>query len=164
MEEKLIKFVVFLSLTLVWASCAEDKPKSTEQKDKMATLMTGQESEGYELLKTTCYVCHNPQSPSHDELLAPPMAAVKMRYNMQYGSAEEFVEAIVSWTMDPQENKALMKGAVMKFKTMPKQPFKEEEMRKIATYIYYNELEEPLWFASHKMEMHGKGKMGKMFK
>lgn len=159
-----MRFVVFLIMPLVWISCAEDKPKSTEQQDKTASLMAVQESEGYELIKTTCYVCHNPESPSHDELLAPPMAAVKMRYSMQYRSEEEFVEAIVKWTMDPQENKALMRGAVMKFKTMPKQPFKEEEMRKIATYIYHNELEEPLWFASHKKEIHRNGKMGQMSK
>jgi len=155
-----MKFIVLLIMAMIWTSCTDSKSKSTALQNRTTYLSDIQESEGYVLMKTTCYVCHNPESPSHDKIIAPPMAAVKMRYSMQYPSEEEFVEAIVSWTMDPQENKALMRGAVMKFNTMPKQPFKEEEMRKIATYIYHNKLEEPNWFASHKKEMHKNGKMG----
>jgi len=83
------------------------------------------------------------------------MAAVKMRYSRRFDSKDEFVDAMVSWTMNPEKEKALMRGAVDKFKLMPKQAFKEEDMLKIASYIYENKLEEPSWFAAHQKEMHG---------
>ena len=60
--------------------------------------------------------------------------------------------------MNPDQEKALMRGAVDQFKLMPKQAFAEDDMRKIASYIYDNELEEPSWFAAHEKEMHGKGR------
>jgi len=36
--------------------------------------------EGYRLMKTYCYICHNPEVKSHDQMLAPPMMAVKKHY------------------------------------------------------------------------------------
>ena len=64
---------------------------------------------------------------------------------------------MVSWTMNPDKDKALMRGAVDKFQLMPKQSFAESDMRKIASYVYDNQLEEPTWFAAHEKEMHAKG-------
>jgi hypothetical protein len=81
---------------------------------------------------------------------------------MQYKSEEAFVTAVVKWTVDPQESKALMRGAVDKFKVMPKQLFKAAEIEKIATYIFNNKLEEPAWFDAHQKEMHANGRMGGM--
>ena len=39
---------------------------------------------GLELLKTKCYACHAVNTKSHDEIIAPPLAAVKRRYLMMY--------------------------------------------------------------------------------
>jgi mono/diheme cytochrome c family protein len=160
---KTLKTLVYgLPFLFLVVSCTNTKSKSTGPLNSEAKIVNGQESEGYELTKVQCYACHNPNSPSHDEIIAPPLAAVKMRYQMQYKTEAEFVEAMVEWAMDPQESRALMRGAVVKFKTMPKQLFKEVEIRKIATYIYNNKLEEPDWFAAHQKEMHKNGRMGNM--
>lgn len=160
---KTLKTVVYgLTFLLLVVSCTNAKPKSTEPLNAEASLVNGQESEGYELTKVQCYACHNPNSPSHDEVIAPPLAAVKMRYGMQYKTETEFVDAMVKWVMDPQEPRALMRGAVVKFETMPKQLFKEDEIRKIAMYIYNSQLEEPDWFDAHQKEMHKNGRMGNM--
>ncbi len=160
---KILKTVVYgLPLLLLVVSCTNTKPKYTELLNSETNLIIGQESEGYELTKVQCYACHNPNSPSHDEIIAPPLAAVKMRYGRQYKTEVEFVDAIVEWVMDPQESRSLMRGAVVKFKTMPKQPFKEDEIRKIAMYIYNSQLEEPDWFDAHQEEMHKNGRMGNM--
>ena len=159
---KILKTVVYgLCFLLLVVSCTNTKPK-TEPLNSETNIVNGQEPEGYELMKVQCYACHNPNSPSHDEILAPPLAAVKMRYGMQYKTEAEFVNAMVEWVMDPQESRSFMRGAVVKFKTMPKQLFKEDEIRKIATYIYNDKLEEPQWFAAHQKEMHKNGQMGKM--
>jgi len=151
-----------LPFLLLVVSCINKKPKSTEPLNTESGIVAGQETEGYELAKVHCYVCHNPNSPSHDEIIAPPLAAVKMRYGMQYKTEADFVDAMVEWVMDPQESRALMRGAVVKFQTMPKQLFKEDEIRKIAVYIYNSQLEEPDWFDAHQKEMHKNGRMGNM--
>ena len=62
---------------------------------------------------------------------------------------------------DPKEENALMYGAVQQFKVMPKRAFNEEDLEKIATYIYDNEIEQPDWFAAHFKEQHGGKGMGK---
>ena len=111
--------------------------------------------EVYNTLNTKCYICHSINSVSHDVIIVPPMAAVKWRYSRSYRTKKSFVEAITKWTMDPKAENALMPGAVDNFNVMPKQIFVDEEIRKIAAYIYENELEEPDWYAAHQEEMHG---------
>jgi hypothetical protein len=51
-----------------------------------------------------------------------------------------------------------MWGALQRFKVMPKQEFDENEIRKIASYIYDNELPVPDWFDAHQSKMHGMGR------
>ena len=142
---------------LLFLSCADKKETPYEGAEAQSKDFTYDSSEAYQLLKNQCYACHSPVSSSHDVIIAPPMAAVKLRYGRSYTSKDEFVEALVSWTMNPNKDKALMRGAVDKFQLMPKQAFAESDMRKIASYIYDNKLEEPEWFAAHEKEMHAKG-------
>ena len=105
---KILKNLVYaLPLLLLVVSCTNKKPKSTEPLNTESGIVAGQETEGYKLAKVHCYVCHNPYSPSHDEIIAPPLAAVKMRYGMQYKTEADFVDAMVEWVMDPQESRAL---------------------------------------------------------
>jgi len=101
-----------------------------------------------------------PDSPSHDSIIAPPMAAVKQRYLMRYPDEEEFVRAIVAWGQDPRADKSIMPGAVDRYQVMPKQDFNTEELTQIASYMYANELEQPEWFADHEKEMMNFGRMG----
>jgi hypothetical protein len=50
-----------------------------------------------------------------------------------------------------------MIGAVNKFKAMPKQAFTKDDLTKIATYIYDNEIKTPEWFEGHFQQNHKKG-------
>jgi len=153
-----MKYLIYLIVsTLLFLSCTDKKETSSEGAEVQSKDLTYDSSEAYQLLKNQCYACHSPVSSSHDVIIAPPMAAVKLRYGRSYASKDEFVEALVSWAMNPDKDKALMRGAVDKFQLMPKQPFAESDMLKIASYIYDNELEEPEWFAAHEKEMHAKG-------
>ncbi|MEN8186039.1 MAG: cytochrome c [Bacteroidota bacterium] len=152
------KSIVFLFLTvLIFVSCKENKKELTDVKEELQKTDSVQVSEAYTLLKTKCYACHNPNAESHDNIIAPPMAAVKKRYLRIYDEKESFVEAITNWSIDPKEEKAIMRGAVSQYNVMPYQNFKEEDMRKIASYIFENELEVPDWFEAHEEEMHGQG-------
>jgi len=150
---KVFVFIVFAALGVI--SCTAPN-KKTDHKTLDVSKDITDASEGYQLMKKYCYSCHSPESSSHDVIIAPPMAAVKMRYSMSFTNEKEFVDAMVTWTMDPKEDQSLMRGAVDRFKVMPKQLFQKDEMEKIASFIYQNELEQPHWFAAHEKEMHGR--------
>lgn len=155
-EFKKLSFIT-LALGLVLIGCDNPKQKKTASKQQ-----TAQSSEGYTLFKTNCYACHNPNTESHDAIIAPPMIAVKKMYSMKYNTKEDFVKAVVAWASNPKEENSMMKGAVTRFKVMPKQPFKVADLEKIASYIYDNDIEVPSWFAAHEKQMHGKGGKGMM--
>jgi len=150
------KTIILLVGLTVLISCNKEKKETAKAENISAKTVAKADSEGYDLFKMRCYACHNPKAKSHDAIIAPPMAAVKRRYSMSYKTKDDFVNAVTKWALDPQEGKALMRGAVKQFKVMPKQAFNEEELRKIAEYIYDNEIEQPEWFAEHEEEMHGK--------
>lgn len=148
-------------MSILFIGCNEKKENKKSSTTVIAekTINTEQ-SEGYTLLKNNCYACHSVQTKSHDEIIAPPLVAVKRRYKMAYNSKEEFVDAWVAWVLDPKEENALMRGAVKQFNVMPKQLFNKEEIAKIAEYVFDNELETPEWFAKHFEEEHPNGMGG----
>lgn len=155
------KNIVFLmAMSLLFISCNEKKKDLSKVVSNNLKMEFVQNSEGYNLLKMKCYACHSVVSSSHDAIIAPPMAAVKRRYSMQFNTKESFVNAITKWAVNPNMDDAKMRGAVAKFQVMPKQNFKEEEIRKIAVYMYENDLEQPEWFAVREKEMYGNGRRG----
>ena len=153
------KFIALISLSIGLMSCSSWTKEKNEgiTAQNAATASTLQTSEGYTLMKNNCYACHNPNSASHDDLIAPPLVAVKRRYQMQYPKKEEFVNAMVEWVQNPSQEKILMPGAVNQFNVMIKMPLDAKVLQNIASYMYENELEKPDWFEEHFKEMHGNG-------
>lgn len=139
-------------------SCRHNKSSlSNNQSSEEASIVTTGSLSNQSILtsmQTNCYVCHNPATKSHDELMAPPLAAVKSRYNMQYENMENFIEGMTSFIKEPKMENALMRGAVKRFNVMPLPNIEEEAIRQIVTYIYDNKLEEPEWFGEHFEEEH----------
>jgi len=152
MKTNFIKLVVLL---MIFTSC--NKQKSSEDFNKnIASTIESNDAEALKLLQK-CYACHSVATKSHDEIIAPPMIAVKKRYSMQYDNKEDFVNAVVAYASDPKAENALMIGAVNQFKAMPKQAFSEDDLKKIATYIYENKIETPEWFEEHFQQNHKNG-------
>jgi len=156
-----INFIKLAVLLVLFSSC--NKQKSSEDFGiKTSTKSESENAEALGLFKQKCYACHSVTTKSHDEIIAPPMIAVKKRYSMQFDNKEDFVNAVVAYAHDPKAENALMPGAINKFKAMPKQAFQEEDLKKIATYIYDNEIETPEWFEGHFQQNHKNGQgMGK---
>ncbi|HAH54415.1 MAG TPA: hypothetical protein DCM02_03790 [Flavobacterium sp.] len=149
-------FIKLAVLLVAFSSC--NKQKSSEDFGvNSSALSTSENNESLALFKQKCYACHSVTTKSHDEIIAPPMIAVKKRYSMQFDNKEDFVNAVVAYAIDPKAENALMIGAVNKFKAMPKQAFAEEDLKKIATYIYDNEIETPEWFEGHFQQNHKNG-------
>lgn len=153
------RIIYLLVITVIMVSCNSNKKELSTINENNGEFAMLQNSEGYELLKAKCYVCHNPNSVSHEAIIAPPMSAIKKRYSRLYHTKEEFVREVTDWALNPVEENAIMRGAVMQFNTMPKQIFDKEELQKIATYMFENELEQPAWCEDHEGQMHrGRGR------
>jgi len=156
------KVILLASITALFMSCNQTKKEmsyvdftSVDIEEMIPNDF--QTDEGYELMKINCYVCHNPNSASHDEILAPPFKGVKMHYTRAYSNKEDFVNAVVNWVQNPTEDKALMFGAVNKFKVMPKMELATKDIEKIAVYMYDNDVDEPVWMEEHMNEKHKGG-------
>lgn len=113
---------------------------------------TQQVDPGFVLLQRHCYACHNPNTTTHDEIIAPPLFGIKNNYRNTFPEKDKFINAMVSFINSPSEEKALMKGPIKRFGLMPKPSVSPEEVKLIVNYIESNELQKPKWFDSH----HGK--------
>jgi hypothetical protein len=159
-----MKKSIYLLVLLAISLFSFNKVNTKIHHEKPQLLVTNSDkNEGLLLMKSKCYVCHSVTTKSHDAIIAPPMIAVKRHYTNKYDNKKDFVNAIVAWSVDPKEDNTLMPGAVNRFKVMPKMGFTKEDMKKIANYMYDNELEKPAWFGAHAKEMHGKDEKGKMY-
>ncbi len=148
------RIIYLMAIIMIMVSCNSNKKESNQINENNGDFAMLQDSESYDLLQTKCYACHNPNSNSHDDIIAPPMSAIKQRYSRLYDTKEDFVKAVTDWALNPVEENAIMRGAVMQFNTMPKQVFDKDELQKIATYIFENELVQPEWCEDHEGQMH----------
>jgi cytochrome c553 len=148
--------IAFLSLLIAsLVSCNDTKQKKyTEAKTVQPTVAA---IEGKKLMEQKCNLCHSP-SAKETGRIAPPMVAVKSHYLDDNTTKEEFANAIWNFVEKPTKAKSKMNGAVFNFGLMPYQPFKEDDIKKIANYIYDYKIEEPSWFKDH-IEEESKGKM-----
>lgn len=144
---KKINIISIISISLIAISCSSPSVEK-EQNETVKTSLDGEA-----LMKTNCLVCHG-NGTSHETMIAPPMMGVKRHYINDEITEEQFVEDITNWVNNPSEDNVKMFGAVRKFGIMPKQEFNPEEIKSIATYIYNNKMEKPVWFDKHMEEEH----------
>jgi hypothetical protein len=121
----------------------------------LAQIAPLSEEEGARLLKQNCYSCHNPESASHDDMLAPPLAGIKYKYQQLYPDRNVFVQRLASFTTMPTEENAVMRGPVRRFGLMPPVALPLAEVQQLAAFIYDYELPVPAWFPEHFEEQHG---------
>lgn len=109
----------------------------------VASSAAVENKEGKEVFELTCKSCHMPKGGGHASLdgkhekrKAPPMAMVKKRYLKAYPERDDFVKAIAGWAAAPSQDKALLKRAIKHHGVMPAQVVKGESLKKVAAYIY----------------------------
>jgi hypothetical protein len=155
-----MKYLLLIISILLFTNCDNKNTAKHEVNAKGPRSLNfedGTNHPGKELMENNCYICHNPTA-SEDERIAPPMIAVKKHYIDESTTKEDFINEITEWVRKPSEEKSKMPGAVRRFNLMPYQFFPEEDVIKIANYIYDYEIEEPEWFEDHFQQGHGKGK------
>ncbi|MFK7937148.1 MAG: cytochrome c [Saprospiraceae bacterium] len=158
---KKILFFGFIALTVLVLSCQQEPANKNEKVDTaeisaIENLQLLQPAEGVALLKTNCFACHNPQSNSHEDMLAPPLAGIKYKYQQHYPERTNFIAKMSDFVHTPTKENAIMKGPVRRFGLMPPVPLQLEQIRQISAFIYDNKLEIPDWFSDHFEEQHGK--------
>ena len=125
--------------------CAEaNKTSEKENVEVEFTEAAPINNEGKDLLENKCMVCHKIQD-KQDAMLAPPFAHIKSKYSKVKKSEQAFLDAFVSFTINPKQEDAMMFGALKQFTVMPNLNFEKEDIKKIANYIYNNDFPEPKW-------------------
>lgn len=151
-----MRLLTLLLVFILFFSC-KDNNRPSYSKKEVITSKNIQQPEGKKLMENKCYVCHSP-SASHDDRIAPPMIAIKKHYISSETTKEKFIESLQSFVKNPTKETSKMRGAVRRFGLMPKQVFAANDIKKIAEYIYDNNIEQPEWFESHFNEERSKGK------
>jgi cytochrome c553 len=147
--KKTATILLFISVFIgIISSCNQNSASDTTTGNK------AEMEQGYALINTYCVSCHTPAGNA-DNRIAPPFIAIKKHYINNKTSYQEFETAIAAYINNPTKENSKMPGAVKRFGVMPKLELKAEDVSKIATYIYYTELESPEWFKKHYEQEHG---------
>lgn len=120
----------------------------------LAFSSTFASDDGEKLYQQHCTVCHG-QPAAGQRRNAPPIFAVKNHYLAVHDDELTFVDAINSWVANPQEENSLMKGAIRHFNLMPKIPVPEDDVSKIAEYIFSDKIKIPEAYKQHYQRNHG---------
>lgn len=88
--------------------------------------------------------------------IAPPIFAVKNHIIAEHPERDDFVQRVISWVKSPDEEKALMPGAIRKFGLMPAMPqLSDDDLQAVAEYLYDTDMNLPEWYKEHYKEEHG---------
>ncbi|MGB7843007.1 MAG: DUF3365 domain-containing protein, partial [Salinimicrobium sp.] len=142
------KLIFFIGSLLLLLGCKGQEKENETIPIAEVKVMEAQVHPGQKLLTQYCYACHNP-SVSMDQMIAPPMAAIKAHYLINNPSKQEFISQISSYVQNPTAENSQLPGAINRFGLMPQQGFPPEAVEKIADYIYAHQIEEPEWFGEH---------------
>jgi cytochrome c553 len=154
---KYIKIKISLVLAIITSfsfgckSVDKEKSINSEESELIASSITSEKASN--LMAINCYVCHDPNTRSHNDLLAPPLAGIKKRYMNSTTDRTAFIERMSSFVFNPTKENAMMKGPVKRFGLMPKTALDQEQIKAIASYIYDNEIPAPSWFDEHEKQM-----------
>jgi len=154
------KLPIYLFSTLILVVSCKDKTsenyKAVPSVPDNTKIANTKAHPGKKLMETQCYICHSPSAPEKEGRIGPPMIAIKAHYIKDKTTKEAFTNAMWSFLEKPSEDKAKLRGAVRRFGVMPYQPFKKEDIRQIAEYIFDYQIDEPTWFKDHWENGHKK--------
>ncbi len=102
-------------------------------------------AEGFRLIENNCFSCHS-LNPSVENNIAPTMAAIKTAYLEGNTTYEQFTKDYIAFLNDPSVENSKMPEAIKRFNLMPKMSLSDDQISKIASYIYITELEKTDWF------------------
>jgi len=134
------KILSIIAIASTFVACNTNSSEKTTE-NKQIDAKKNQEAfvtEGYQLMKQKCFVCHmeKPDLEKRASMIAPPMLRVQEHYKPTYKTKDEFVQAITSYVLNPDEGNSLMPGAVRKFHVMPHLGYSKEDVTLIAETLF----------------------------
>ncbi len=102
------------------------KPKSHNY-----ILLKNYQVSGETFYKNQCGFCHNAE-----ELIAPDMNKIKAKYLEKFNTKDAFIKAVMAFVKNPDKKNAIYRDGIDNFSDMPKMPFKDEQIKAVAEYIY----------------------------
>lgn len=143
MRYQISLFLIFSPGLFLISSCSSGNSEVSDVQEN--EIKQTDNARALELLESKCFVCHSNKIPK-DNLLAPPMIAVKEGYKSVTENQKEFVERFVKFVSDPSRKKAVLKDAVEQYGLMAYEGTKKEDLERIAHYIYSEEIAKPEWW------------------
>jgi len=151
-----MRALLFLTALTLIISCKQEK-KTTEMEDAPAqteVVANDLAMRGEKMLSSYCYQCHDPKA-EEENILAPPMIAIKNHYITDSTTRDAFVADLVLWMGKPRVENSKMPDAIEKWGLMNHQMYPDSVIIGIAQYMYDYEIEQPEWYQKHHEEMHG---------
>jgi len=130
MQKKLL--LVGLLLIVVLFSTHSDLKIDSSDKTYAKNISTFIQTNGQGdiFYQKQCGYCHEKK-----ELIGPDMNKIKAFYLKKYPKKEDFVNAIITFVSNPSKKTAIYLQD-KDFMMMPKMPFKKEQIKLAATYIF----------------------------
>ncbi len=135
------KLILFI---LILVSCENTNSTITK------TIDSNAESIGKIQFEQKCIACHGFENKTEEEMIAPPMYAVKRRYMKASKNKDEFINLMSNWVKNPQQEKVLMRDAAIEKGVMPHLNYDEKDIMQIVNYLYETEMTKPEWFDAHQ--------------
>ncbi len=147
-------FALALS-SIITTSCGSEKKTSPKQsvektdnsKDIIVPASPEELAEGFNLLASSCFSCHNP-NPDNNMAIAPSFVEIKETYLINGVSKSDFKNTLTNFVQNPDKGISKMLHSVTKFGLMPKMDFSTKQLNAIASYLYETNIEDSDWFAS----------------
>jgi len=149
-DNNTIIYLFFISLSiLTLLSCNNTK---SDPKSNSDTIIKKEvvDSIGKIQFEQKCIACHGIENKTEEQMIAPPMYAVKRRYTKASSDKEEFVKLMSDWVKNPQLENVLMRDAAKDKGVMPHLNYDEKSISEIVNYIYNTEMPKPEWFDAHE--------------
>ena len=138
------------AVAAVLCGCGEEPAAVSAEAPSAPAVMTPERA--FTLHCAACHALEVPEDhpPDHANVLAPPAFAVATRYREVYPEDGQRLQAMMAYVAQPQPERALMRGAVRRFGSMPPMPLPEDTLRLASAYLVVTPFEEPSWFAEHR--------------
>jgi len=137
-------FPTLILFILILDSCENTNSTITK------TIDSNAESLGKIQFEQKCIACHGFENKTEEEMIAPPMYAVKRRYMKASKNKEDFINLMSDWVKNPQQEKVLMRDAALEKGVMPHLNYDEKDIVQIVNYLYETEMSKPEWFDAHQ--------------
>lgn len=82
-----------------------------------------------------CTACHM----EYNKKSAPTFFEIRENYKRAYPIKKDFIKAMSSWVVEPNEDTSIMLNDVKKYKLMPNLSFDLKTIEEISEYIYYTD-------------------------